>query len=329
MTCAELHTARLHLRPVAPLDVAVVVTCLNHIAVSGWLAVVPYPYTAADFNHFQTQIAKPGETFAVHDDAGLAGVVGAGAELGYWFAPRCHGRGYATEAARAVLAEQLAEDASDVKSGYFEGNVRSANVLTKLGFVETGRGSKHCRALGIDRPHFDMALTQAAFIAALPVEAQSHRLTYRSLQPTDLDALHQLVSHFDVVRQLASYPWPPDRDFTRTRVQPYTGRGFVWGALLHGRLIGTVAVTGDELGYMLAPDVRGKGYAYEACQTAIRRAFAEGRDHLQAGIWADNAASLGLLSKLGFRVTASDLTLNKARGAETPGLLLRLDRPDA
>ena len=71
---------------------------LNDLDVTGWLSVVPYPDTAADFQHFRTGIAKPGETFAVLDATGLAGIVGAGRALGYWFALRCHGMGYATEA---------------------------------------------------------------------------------------------------------------------------------------------------------------------------------------------------------------------------------------
>ncbi len=173
-----------------------------------------------------------------------------------------------------------------------------------------------------------MTLTRDAFAAALPIEAQSARLTYRSLQATDLDALHDLVSHFDVVRQLASFPWPPQRDFTRTRAMPYAGRGFVWGVFLNRRLVGTVGVTNDELGYMLAPDVWGQGFGTEACRLAIARGFAEGRDHLVAGVWADNAASIGLLQKLGFKVTGSDVSLNKARGVEVPGYWLRLDRAE-
>ena len=148
------------------------------------------------------------------------------------------------------------------------------------------------------------------------------------MQATDLDQLHALVSHWDVVRQLASFPWPPERDFTRTRAQHYTGRGFVWGAFLHGRLIGTVAVTGEELGYMFAPDVWGQGFAFEACSLAVARAFAQGRDHLEAGIWADNAASSGVLRKLGFKVVADDLSFNKARGVEVAGYMLRLTRLD-
>jgi ribosomal-protein-alanine N-acetyltransferase len=326
---AELKTARLTLRPVAPEDEGGVVACLNDIAVSGWLAVVPYPYGTADFQQFQTEYAVPGHTFAVHDAEGFVGILGVeDRTLGYWFAPNRHGLGYATEAARAALAEHFADESHDIASGYFEGNARSANVLRKLGFVETGQDLTHCRALGVDRPHVNLTLSRDAFAAALPVEARSSRLGYRSLQASDLDALHGVVSQFDVVRQLASYPWPPQRDLTRSRAQPYLGAGFVWGVFVGQRLIGTVAVTGGELGYMFAPDVWRQGYAAEACRTAIDHAFATGLDHLIAGVWADNDASLGLLGKLGFRVTGQDVSLNIAHGVDLPGYWLRLDRAD-
>ncbi len=329
MTRAELKTARLTLRPVAPKDEGAVVDCLNDIAVSGWLAVVPYPYAAPDFQFFQREYAVPGDTFAVEDAQGFAGIIGVeDRTLGYWFAPNRHGLGYATEAARAVLAEHFADQSGDIASGYFEGNSRSANVLRKLGFVEVRRGPKHCRALKTDRPHVEMALTRDAFTTALPIAAQSARLVYRNLQAADLDALHAIVSQFDVVRQLSSFPWPALRDFTRNRAQPYLGNGFVWGAVLGPRLIGTVAVTGGELGYMIAPDQWRQGLATEVCKTAITHAFATGHDHLIAGVWADNAPSLALLGKLGFRVTGQDLSRNIARGVDLPGRWLRLDRCD-
>lgn len=207
MTRAELQTARLSLRPVHPSDEAAVVAALNDLAVSGWLAVVPYPYSVADFHAFQQDYAAPGKTYAICDANGFAGVMGGeDRTLGDWLTPACQGQGFATEAARMLLAEHFADSPEPIASGYFEGNTRSAGVLRKLGFVETGQGLKHCRAFGADRPHVDMRLTRDAFVAALPVEARSARLAYRTLHPTDLDALHSLVSHWDVVRQLASYP---------------------------------------------------------------------------------------------------------------------------
>lgn len=329
MIRAELQTARLTLRPVTRDDEAVVVAALNDIAVTGWLSVVPFPYTSADFQHFLTEIAKPGETFAVLDAAGLAGIIGAGREFGYWVAPRIHGKGYATEATRAVLAAQLADDPTPVASGYFAGNLRSANVLRKLGFVETGRSEKYCRALGRDRPHVDMLITLDSFASTLPVEARSERLTYRSMQAIDRDALYRIAAHWEVVRQLYSWPWPPDRDYTETRAAPYRGDGFAWGIFRDRCLVGTVAVTNGELGYFLTPEAWGQGFAGEACRKAIDHAFATSdRSFLEAGAWADNAASLHLLGKLRFRVVGNDLSWSQARQVETPGHLLRLDRAD-
>ena len=79
---AQLKTARLTLRPVAALDEAAALAHLNDLAISGWLSRVPVPYTAADFHQFLTEIAYPGETFAVEDATGFVGILGAGFELG-------------------------------------------------------------------------------------------------------------------------------------------------------------------------------------------------------------------------------------------------------
>jgi RimJ/RimL family protein N-acetyltransferase len=158
------QTARLSLRPVAESDEAAVVSAIDDIAVSGWLAVVPHPYSTADFRDFLTSYAVDGETFVIEDAAGFAGIMGMeGGVLGYWLAPRAQAQGYATEAARCLVAAHFAAGGDSVYSGYFEGNVRSARVLAKLGFVETGRDQKFCVALQAERPHVIMRLTKQVF----------------------------------------------------------------------------------------------------------------------------------------------------------------------
>ena len=167
MPPAALPTMRLKLRPVGPQDQTTVLAGLSDIALSGWLAVVPHPYTAADFDFFQREIAKPGQTFAVEDAGGFVGIMGLErGKLGYWFSRHAHGQGYATEAASGVLASHFAEGLGRVASGYFDENAPSANVLRKLGFVETGRGQLMCRALDRMRPHVDMILDAMAFANA-------------------------------------------------------------------------------------------------------------------------------------------------------------------
>ncbi|MDP3194615.1 hypothetical protein [Tabrizicola sp.] len=74
MALATHHqTARLALRPVAASDEAAVLDGIDDLAVSGWLAVVPHPYTAADFRHFLTKIAVPGEPLPSSMDQVLRG----------------------------------------------------------------------------------------------------------------------------------------------------------------------------------------------------------------------------------------------------------------
>jgi RimJ/RimL family protein N-acetyltransferase len=159
------RTARLALRPVVASDEAAVVAAIDDIAVSGWLIPVPHPYSVADFHVFLKEVAAPGEEFVIEDAEGFVGLVGLSDDLlGYWLDPRAHGRGYATEAARCLVTAHFAGGGGRLASGYFEGNLRSANVLRKLGFVETDRDRRFCKALGVERPHVNTHLTREAFV---------------------------------------------------------------------------------------------------------------------------------------------------------------------
>ncbi len=144
------RTKRLTLRPAWPEDAERLAAAIGHEAVAGMLARVPFPYDVADARAF---IAHPR---GVHDivwlvfthDAGypaLVGGVGLWAsgdahEIGYWLTPHAWGRGYATEAARAVV--ETARDALPIHrivARHRTDNPASARVLHKLGFRPTGR----------------------------------------------------------------------------------------------------------------------------------------------------------------------------------------------
>ena len=80
-------------------------------------------------------------------------------ELGYWYAPRIWGRGYATEAGRAVLDAAVIAGCRAFHAGYFVGNEASARVLAKLGFTLDGdEAPRFCTALMRSAPHRGMAL---------------------------------------------------------------------------------------------------------------------------------------------------------------------------
>ncbi len=150
----------------------------------------------------------------------------------------------------------------------------------------------------------------------------------RNLGPSDLDDLHAIASHWSVVGQLGSWPWPPDRDFTASRCKPYGGRGFVWGLEQADRLIGTVAVTQGELGYMLHPAVQGHGLGTYWTQQAVDHAFiTPDLAQIDASVWADNVASARLLLKIGFVHWQTIYVTSLARGCPAPCHFYRLPRP--
>ena len=162
-----LQTARLRLRPLTLADEAGVVAGLNDPEIATWLATTPFPYPACDFRAY-VMSATMGETFAIHDADGFAGLIGGGAELGFWVARRAQGRGYAVEAAVGLLRAVFEFFPGPVTSGYFVGNAPSARVLARLGFVETVRARLFCRPLGQDMDHVSLVLTHAGFRAHHP-----------------------------------------------------------------------------------------------------------------------------------------------------------------
>ncbi|MFN3846648.1 MAG: GNAT family N-acetyltransferase [Paracoccaceae bacterium] len=162
-----LQTARLRLRPLALADEAGVLEGLNDPEIASWLATTPYPYLSQDFRAYVAS-APEGDTFAIHDSEGFAGLIGGGPELGFWVARRAQGRGYATEAAIGLLKAVFEFYKGPVSSGYFVGNASSANVLKKLGFWEIGTGSKYCRSLEQVMDHVDMVISRQAFLSLHP-----------------------------------------------------------------------------------------------------------------------------------------------------------------
>lgn len=60
-------------------------------------------------------------------------------ELGCVIDPRCKGRGYATEATKAIINELREMGFKKVVASYFEGNIGSLKVLEKCGMHPNGR----------------------------------------------------------------------------------------------------------------------------------------------------------------------------------------------
>lgn len=145
------RTERLTLRPGWIEDAPELVRAIGHESVVNKLSQAPWPYALGDARDFLSRPARPHDfallVFAHHPDAvRLIGCVGIhpgqdGAhELGYWLTPGAWGRGYATEAARAVIANaRHTLRLKRIESGHFVDNPASGRVLQKLGFRATGR----------------------------------------------------------------------------------------------------------------------------------------------------------------------------------------------
>ena len=145
------RTDRLLLRPGWREDAAALFSAIADEGIVRNLASAPWPYTLADAEAFLATEPSPAEPkmliFRRTEGAPeLIGTIGFGrrpgceTELGYWIARPFWGRGYATEAGRAVV--RMARDSlrlTRLEAGHFLDNPASGRVLEKLGFRATGQ----------------------------------------------------------------------------------------------------------------------------------------------------------------------------------------------
>ena len=165
-----LKTERLVLRAPCGSDVPAIVRFAGDRRVAQNTARIPHPYGAEDAEQFIASIKREdgGVTFAIVLDSSLIGICGIdlrpdSAELGYWLGAPYWGRGYATEAVRAVIDHAFSELGHEVLlSGARVSNPASRRVLEKCGFQWTGVGLYRVRAINsaapIDRFRLDRGL---------------------------------------------------------------------------------------------------------------------------------------------------------------------------
>lgn len=153
MEPVTLRTERLVLRVPTDADVDAITAACQDPEIPRWTT-VPSPYTrehGAGFVDLVAQWWADGSQTVwgvFHDDV-LAGVVGlhhitahesgGATELGYWAAPAARGRGFMTEAARAVVDWGFAElGLARITWRAVVGNIPSARTARTLGFRYEG-----------------------------------------------------------------------------------------------------------------------------------------------------------------------------------------------
>jgi RimJ/RimL family protein N-acetyltransferase len=163
------------------------------------------------------------------------------------------------------------------------------------------------------------------------VELATPRLILAEISPADFDDWKGFVSDFDVVQWTGSWPFPMDPDFLTFRLsKPFPPeRGIVTSVRKNGQIIGTMALTDGQLGYMFRQDAWGQGYASEAARAVLDYGFQTlGLEAATAGTFVGNQASENVLRKLGFKLKGEAEHNCRSRGGLLPGLDWTLSRED-
>ncbi len=163
------------------------------------------------------------------------------------------------------------------------------------------------------------------------------RLRLRPGRAEDAPALFRAIADEDIVRNLASAPWPYTLADAETlasgEFNPAEPRLFIFlGGAGQEELIGVAGLDrmpdGEvELGYWIAKDNWNRGYAYETAQQMIEIARAELKlRRVVAGYFVDNPASGRVLEKLGFVPLPGLVDRNsRGRGGAAPCQMCTLD----
>nr|WP_202390408.1 GNAT family N-acetyltransferase [Tsuneonella aeria] len=150
----------------------------------------------------------------------------------------------------------------------------------------------------------------------------------RPAWPEDWEAVLGGIADEGVVRNLARAPWPYGPDDAASfvsRAQEPMAPDFLVIHAASGTAIGCAglgAVGAEvELGYWIARQHWGRGYATEAGAGVIEVARALGHRRVTAGHFTDNPASGRVLRKLGFRSTGQIRPrMSCARGHAVPSV---------
>jgi ribosomal-protein-alanine N-acetyltransferase len=240
-----------------------------------------------------------------------------GAEIGYALGVEHRGQGYATEAAKGLLAYGFRElRLHRVKAATTSANVASRRVMERLGMREEGRlrEAKFSDGEWLDDLYYGILADEWESANGMP-QLETGRLVLRGL---DMDDAEFILRHFGAPSVteylLDEEPLTHEeqaRDLIRFYLQPAGKTYNRWGILAkaEGILIGTCGFhkwdkrhRRAEIGYDLTPSYWGQGIMTEALHAAIEYGFGEmGLNRIDALVYPENVRSARVLEKLGFQ----------------------------
>ncbi len=182
-----LETERLVLRAPRPEDAENIVMLANERRIAENTARIPHPYTLPDAEAFLAAANRSDRetTFVIALSEGTligaCGLEGPGTaslmpELGCWLGVPYWGRGFATEAVRALIDHAFTDlEPEALQAGARVTNPASRRVLEKCGFQWTGVGLYRIRALKSSAP-IDRFRLERSIWASLKSWGRSRRV---------------------------------------------------------------------------------------------------------------------------------------------------------
>jgi [ribosomal protein S5]-alanine N-acetyltransferase len=177
-----LITPRLVLRAPIPADALAMAVLAGDWDVASMTGQLPYPYTLANAERFIEDLPQGDplrQAFAITLDGDLIGLTGhtatdpTSASIGYWIGKPYWQRGFATEAANALLKHCFeTQNFQHLTCAHFEGNAASARVIAKLGFQSLGLSQCWCEATQTDRASQTYSLSLESYRAYQQVGAR-------------------------------------------------------------------------------------------------------------------------------------------------------------
>jgi RimJ/RimL family protein N-acetyltransferase len=167
----RIRTERLILRPLAEADWRRLQQIGGVPEVARMMLVLTVPWPESAVRHWIATgrfLGRPGYRLGVTlNDGALIGAVGFGPDrsIAYMIDRRYWGRGYATEAARALVGDifERFPEIDEVVADHFSDNPASGSVLAKLGFEKTGTGLGASKARVERAPNVLYRLTRVRF----------------------------------------------------------------------------------------------------------------------------------------------------------------------
>jgi 8-oxo-dGTP diphosphatase len=170
------------------------------------------------------------------------------------------------------------------------------------------------------------------------------RLALRAWKPTDAASLHRLMNDWEVIRTLAVVPFPYSREEADKWVAScasHLAEGTAYQLAITGTendselLVGGIGLRLNaakrvaELGYWVGRAYWGHGVATEAAGRLARWGLANLEiDRIEASAATENAGSIAVLRKIGFRQVGEGMKMSVAHGAERKVLLFEATRAD-